>query len=93
MDQAGELERLHSREWWESRTGNELQQIVRGGLAAGDVGVQAHREIERRARELDKADEQKSEIQVAINTALRLRILAGVLVALLILLVVAGLIR
>jgi len=92
MDQA-EAEQLYSREWWESRTGNELQHIVRSGLAAGDAGLQAHRELERRARELDKADEEKAELQVAHGAVLRIRILGGVLIFLLILLVVMKLVR
>lgn len=92
MNQA-EAEQLYSREWWESRTGNELQHIVRSGLAAGDVGMQAHRELERRARELDKADEEKAELKVAHGAVLRLRILAGVLIVLLIILLAEKLIR
>jgi hypothetical protein len=92
MDQA-ELERPYSRQWWESRTGIELQDMLRSGLASGDVGVQAHREIERRARELGKAEDQKAEEKAAHNAVFRLRILGGVLAALLILLVVMKLIR
>lgn len=92
MNQA-EAEQAYSREWWESRTGNELQHIVRSGLAAGDVGMQAHQELERRARALDKADEQKAEIKVAHGAVLRLRILGGVLIFLLILLVIMKLVR
>lgn len=92
MNQA-EAEQLYSREWWESRTGNELQHIVRSGLAAGDVGMQAHRELERRARELTRADEQKAELKVAHGAVLRLRILGGVLIFLLIILVAEKLIR
>ena len=92
MNQA-EAEQLYSREWWESRTGNELQHIVRSGLAAGDVGMQAHRELERRARELDKADEEKAELKVAHGAVLRLRILGGVLIVLLIILLAEKLIR
>ena len=87
MDQA-ELQRPHSREWWESRTGTELQEIIRSGLSAGDVGVQAQCEIERRARELAKAEDQKVEEKTAHGSVLRLQILGGVLAALLILIVI-----
>jgi hypothetical protein len=92
MDQA-ELERPYSRQWWESRTSSELQDMLRSGLASGDVGVEAHREIERRAQELGKAEEQKVEEKAARGAVFRLQILGGALAVLLVLLVVMKLVR
>ena len=84
MDQA-ELERPYSREWWEGRTLSELNDIIRGGFAAGDFGIQAHQELERRARALEKVEKHEAELQVAHGATMRLRILGGVLVFLLVL--------
>lgn len=76
MNDVAEVERLYSRQWWESRTNNELQEMVRGGLAAGESGVGAHREIERRACELRRAEENEAQLQETRRAALRIRILA-----------------
>jgi hypothetical protein len=84
MNEVAEVERLYSRQWWEYRTNNELQEMVRGGLAAGESGVGAHREIERRARELRKAEEHRAVLEEAHKTALRIRILAAAFLAMLI---------
>lgn len=88
MIEVAEVERLYSRQWWESRSNNELQDLVRGGLAAGESGAGAHRELERRARALRKAEEQEAELQESRNTVLRIRILAAAFLALLIALLV-----
>ncbi len=83
MNEVAEVERLYSRQWWESRTNNELQQMVRGGLA-GESGAGAHREIERRARELRRAKEHEAELEESRRAILRIRILAAAFLALLV---------
>jgi hypothetical protein len=82
MTEVAEVERLFSRLWWESRTNNELQEMVRGGLA-GQSGAGAHLELERRARELRKAEEHEAELHETHKTALRVRILGSAFLAML----------
>lgn len=84
MNEVAEVERLYSRQWWESRTNNELQEMVRGGLAAGESGAGAHRELERRARELRRAEEQQAVLRETHKTKLRVRILAAAFLVMLI---------
>lgn len=84
MNEVAEVERLYSRQWWEGRTNNELQEMVRGGLAAGEAWAGAHRELERRARALRKAEEDEAQRQETHRTALRLRILAAAFLVMLI---------
>lgn len=93
MIEVAEVERLYSRQWWESRTNNELQEMVRGGLAAGESGAGAHRELERRARALRVAEEHEAELQETHKTALRIRILASAFLAMLIALLALEFIR
>jgi hypothetical protein len=93
MNGVAEVERLYSRQWWESRTNNELQELVRGGLAAGESGAGAHREIERRARNLRKAEEHEVQLEETRKTALRIRILAAAFLALLISLLILEIAR
>lgn len=83
MNDAAEIERLYSRQWWESRTNNELHDMVRGGLA-GESGTGAHRELERRARDLRRAEEREAQLQEARRAVLRVRILATAFLAMLI---------
>ncbi len=84
MNDAAETEERYSANWWESRTLEELQDLARTGLASGEVGSGALREIERRARERASADQQKTELQVVEKEGLRIWLLAAVLIALLI---------
>ena len=93
MNGVAEVERLYSRQWWESRTNNELQEMVRGGLAAGESGAGAHREIERRARELRRAEEHEAQLEETHKTALRIRILAAAFLALLISFLILEIVR
>jgi hypothetical protein len=93
MNEVAEVERLYSRLWWESRTNNELQEMVRGGLAAGESGAGAHREIERRARELRRAEEHEEQLQEIHKTALRIRILAAAFLVMLISLLILEIAR
>lgn len=93
MNEVAEVERLYSRQWWESRTNNELQEMVRGGLAAGEAGAGAHRELERRARALRTAEEHEALRQETHRTALRIRILAVAFLAMLISLLILELAR
>ena len=92
MNQVAEVERLYSRQWWESRTNNELQEMVRGGLA-GESGAGAHREIERRACALRKAEENEARLQETHRTALRIRILAVAFLVMLISLLILEIAR
>jgi len=84
MNEVAEVDRPYSRQWWEDRTNNELQQMVRGGLSAGESGAGAHREFERRARQLRKAEEDEAQRQETHKTALRVRILAAAFLVMLI---------
>ena len=93
MNEVAEVERLYSRQWWESRTNNELQEMVRGGLAAGESGVGAHREIERRACALRTAEEREAKLQETHRTALRVRILATAFLVMLISLLILEIAR
>src|ERR1700745_1813761 len=93
MNEVAEVERLYSRQWWENRSNNELQEMVRGGLAAGESGPGAHRELERRARELRRAEEHEAQLQETQRTALRVRILAAAFLAMLISLLILELAR
>jgi hypothetical protein len=93
MNEVAEVDRLYSRQWWEGRTNNELQELVRGGLAAGESGAGAHRELERRARELRKAEEDEAQRQETNRTALRVRILAAAFLVMLISLLILELAR
>lgn len=93
MNEVAEVERLYSRQWWESRTNNELQEMARGGLAAGESGAGAHREIERRARELRRAEEQEARLQETHKTALRIRILAAAFLVMLVSLLILEIAR
>jgi hypothetical protein len=92
MNEVAEVERLYSRQWWESRTNNELQEMVRGGLAA-ESGAGAHWEIERRARELRRAEEHEAELEETHRTTLRIRILAAAFLAMLISLLILEIAR
>jgi hypothetical protein len=93
MNEVAEVDRLYSRQWWEGRTNNELQELVRGGLAAGESGAGAHRELERRARQLSKAEEVETQRQETHMTALRVRILAAAFLVMLISLLILELAR
>ncbi|HEX3422747.1 MAG TPA: hypothetical protein VHS33_05025 [Sphingomicrobium sp.] len=93
MNEVAEVERLYSRQWWENRSNNELQEMVRGGLAAGESGAGAHREIERRARQMRKAEEDEAQRQETHRTALRIRILAAAFLAMLISLLILEIVR
>ncbi len=88
MNEVAEVERLYSRQWWESRSISELQDMVRGGFAAGESGAGAHRELERRAQELRKAEEYARKTQETHKTALRIRILAVAFLAMLVALLI-----
>src|SRR3954454_17937796 len=83
MEQVAETEALYSAEWWRSRTNGQLLELLGAGLVV-DGGAGAHRELERRARELERAAEREAELAREHNKALRLRILGVFLLAALI---------
>jgi hypothetical protein len=60
--------------------------MVRAGFMLGEQGMGAHREIERRARELEKGDEREAAIIAAQKETLRLKILSSLLILALIVL-------
>jgi len=93
MDQILEAEAPYSPQWWQSRTNDELHELMRGGLAEGEAGLGAHRELERRAREQARAEEQKEMLVAQQKKSLRLRILEGVLLTALIVLLFMKLVR
>jgi predicted nucleic acid-binding Zn ribbon protein len=93
MDQVADTEAPYSANWWKQRSSEQLQQMVRAGLAAGEHGAEAIRELERRAREHAAAQEHREELQVAHKEDRRLQILAVVLIALVIAVGVVLLIR
>lgn len=47
--------------WWESRTGEQLQELLRAGFIGGELYDGAQRELERRARESSRVAEQAAE--------------------------------
>jgi len=85
-----ETEARLSPDWWESLTGEQLQEMTRGGLEAGEYGAGAHREIERRARERARLEQQETEVQ---KKGFRLRTLTVLEVLMLIALLIMLLIR
>ena len=74
MDQTAEAEALHTVDWWQSRTHAQLLEMLRAGLVV-DEGAGAHRELERRAREVESAAEREADLVRQRNKAYRLRIL------------------
>ncbi|HVU30007.1 MAG TPA: hypothetical protein VHE36_06375 [Sphingomicrobium sp.] len=84
MNDVAEAEARYSADWWESRTLEELQDLARTGLASGDIGSGALREIERRAQERAIADQHQQELEVVEKQGLRIRLLVAVLIALLV---------
>jgi hypothetical protein len=88
MNDVAEAEARYSTDWWESRTLEQLQDLARPGLGSGDVGTEALREIERRARQHETDDRHQSELKVVQDEGFRIRLLVVVLIALLIGLIV-----
>jgi hypothetical protein len=93
MNQTVEAEALYSADWWHSRTNEQLQELMRAGFTVGEAGPGAHRELERRAREHARGEEQQARLVAEQKKTLRLRILGSVLLAVLLALVVAMLMR
>jgi hypothetical protein len=91
MDQLAEAEASQSAEWWRSRTSGQLLEMLQADVVVGGAAG-AHRELERRARELARADEREAEMIRQHNKVLRLRILGVFLLAALIALAVTILI-
>jgi len=67
--------------------------LMRGGFAESEAGVGAHRELERRAREHSRADEQEARIIASQKETVRLKILSGVLIAFMVALAAVALMR
>lgn len=93
MDQVADAEAPYSANWWEERSSEQLQEMVRAGLSAGEYGAGAVRELERRARRHAAAKEREAEVLVAEKQDRRIKILAGILVALLVTMGIVLLIR
>jgi predicted nucleotidyltransferase component of viral defense system len=93
MNQSVEAEPRYSAEWWENRTNEQLHELLRGGFAESEDGVGAHRELERRARQHARANEQEARIVASQKETLRLKILSGVLIAFLVVLAAVALLR
>ena len=93
MSQTIDVEMLYSADWWQSRTNEQLQELLRSGFAVGQAGPGAHRELERRAREHARAEEQQAQLLAEQKKMLRLRILGSVLLAVLLILLAAMLTR
>ncbi|HEY7006365.1 MAG TPA: hypothetical protein VH392_07755 [Sphingomicrobium sp.] len=68
---------------WENLTVEQLQTMARGGLAAGEIGAGAHREMERRAREQARLELQDGQ-RASINKKMLFLILALLSIATLI---------
>lgn len=84
MDQVAEVEPPYSPNSWKAVSNEQLQRLVRAGLAAGDEGAEAIRELERRAQANAAAEEHKAELQVVQKEDRRLQILVVILIALVI---------
>jgi hypothetical protein len=84
MDEVVEAEAELSQGWWQSRTSAQLHDMARGGLAAGEFGAGAHREIERRARERLRLEQVEADQKVRRAKGVRISILGAVEIAMLI---------
>jgi hypothetical protein len=91
MDDVLEAEVSFSASWWESRTSEQLQDMIRGGFAVGEASAGAHREIERRARERARLEKREAELRAVHRK--RLGMLSSVEIAMLIALAALLLIR
>lgn len=83
MNEVAEAEAHLSPGWWHSLSSAQLHDMARGGLAAGEFGAGAHREIERRARERALLERRQAERRAARVKGLRLGMLSGVEIAML----------
>jgi hypothetical protein len=93
MGQVAEADAPYSPTWWKTRSTEQLQHMVRAGFAAGDEGIGAIRELERRAQANAAAQEHEVQRQEVRKEDNRLQILAGILIALVISIGVVLLIR
>jgi len=93
MNQGVNAEPFQSAEWWKNQTNEQLHELMRGGFAESEAGVGAHRELERRAREHSRADEQEARIIASQKETVRLKILSGVLIAFMVALAAVALMR
>jgi hypothetical protein len=93
MNQGVNAEAFQSAEWWKNQTNEQLHELMRGGFAESEAGVGAHRELERRAREHSRADEQEARIVASQKETVRLKILSGVLIAFMVALAAVALMR
>jgi hypothetical protein len=84
MDQVAEAETRLSPDWWQSRTSAQLHDMARGGLAAGEFGAGAHREIERRARERERMQQKEAEHRAERVKGIRIGTLGFLEIAMLI---------
>ena len=84
---------LYSPGWWQSRSTEELREIINRGIANGPVFEGATIETERRAREHLRIEDNAADAQAARNKRLRLLILEAVLVTCLFALIAALLMR
>jgi hypothetical protein len=78
MNEVAEAGAQLSSSWWQSRTSAQLHDMARGGLAAGELGAGAHREIERRARERLRIEQAEAEHKVQRAKGVRISILGAV---------------
>jgi hypothetical protein len=83
MDEVAEAEAQLSPGWWQSRSSAQLHDMARGGLAAGELGAGAHREIERRARECARAQKKEAEHRAERVKGIRISVLGGLEIAML----------
>ena len=84
MDDVLEAETSFTASWWESRTTDQLQDMIRGGFAVGEASAGAHREIERRAREHARLERHQAELRAVHRTRVKLGMLSGVEIAMLV---------
>lgn len=92
MIEVAEAEALYTTEWWRSRSNEQLHEMLRAGLVL-DQGAGAHRELERRARELAEQEERQAQLVAGRKKVLRLTILGVFLLATLLALLVSMLMR
>ena len=63
--------------WWESRSGDDLKEILQRGFLGGEMFEAANREMRRRIAALDKAEEEAR----AASAAHRTSVLKWILIA------------
>lgn len=80
----------HSPEWWASLTGDELQNILKRGLIAGDIFFEASAEAKRRERVKEERGEFLASLENAFSNKKNLLFWFGTAIVAIIILGIVG---